>query len=236
APDGPPAGQPLGPIRPLFPRVEARRPAPETSTRPVAAPMTPPAKESIPLQIRSGRVVLVEPHPSADRLYRLDVDLGEAAPRVIVAGLRPFLGPEAIRDQEVLILANLAPRTIRSVTSHGMLLAADSGGSVTLLHPFPGTTPGALIEGATVDASTISIEELERNPLVVGRVVGPGAGGRSRIDLGGRQVEAPGDWEAGRTVVVCLGSGDGALARVLAFGAGRPAGVDGTVLPGTKVR
>ncbi len=251
APDPPRSGTPLGSIEPLFPRTGGPRPAAPGGSAATAAtapdPAAPPAPAGAPpsgtgpdapLEIRAGRVLRVEPHPSADRLYLLEVDLGEERPRSIVAGLRPFLPAAAIQGAEVLILANLAPRTIRSFVSHGMLLAADRDGSVALLHPPPGTPPGAAIEGIAAPARTISIADLERTPLVIGRVLATHADGTSTVDLGERRVTVAGLWTAGENVLVRSGGTRTAAdaARVLSFGPGRAARADAAVTPGARVR
>jgi methionyl-tRNA synthetase len=62
--------------------------------------------------------------PKADKLLHLTVDLGEAKPRSIVAGIASRYAPEELVGRRVLVVANLAPRTMRGIASEGMLLAA----------------------------------------------------------------------------------------------------------------
>jgi methionyl-tRNA synthetase len=79
------------------------------------------------VQLRAGHVVSAEAHPNADRLLVLHVDIGEDAPRTIVAGIAEIYAPADLVGKTVLVVANLKPRKFRGVRSHGMLLAASTG-------------------------------------------------------------------------------------------------------------
>ncbi len=130
-------GAPIHHGDPLFPRFDelpaalAPAPAKETPMAPEAPPT--PAVPTITyddfakIQLRVGRIVEAAPHPDADRLLCLKVDIGEAAPRSIVAGIRARFAPEALLGRQIVVVANLAPRKLRGVESHGMLLAASDG-------------------------------------------------------------------------------------------------------------
>lgn len=84
------------------------------------------------LDIRIGKVVEVLDHPKADKLYVLRVDLGDEI-RTLVAGIKPWYKKEELLGKYIVILTNLQPKTIRGVTSQGMLLAADDGKNVSIL-------------------------------------------------------------------------------------------------------
>ena len=107
-----PVGQALGEVRPLFPRPEAE---------PASAPEAPPTAEGgwPPLAVCAGIIRSVAVHPSADKLYVLEVDVGAKTPRTLVAGLRSSYPVEALKDRPVVLLTNLAQRTIRRITSAG---------------------------------------------------------------------------------------------------------------------
>jgi methionyl-tRNA synthetase len=75
------------------------------------------------VELKAGRVVAAEPHPSADRLLVLQVELGEEKPRQIVAGIRAHWAPEALVGRTIIVVANLKPAMLRGVESRGMLLA-----------------------------------------------------------------------------------------------------------------
>jgi methionyl-tRNA synthetase len=74
-----------------------------------------------------GRVLTAERVAGADKLLRLEVDLG-AERRQLVAGIAKSYEPEALVGKRIVVVANLEPARIRGVESQGMLLAADAGG------------------------------------------------------------------------------------------------------------
>ena len=76
------------------------------------------------LDLRVGKVLAAEAVPKAKKLLKLTVELGEERPRTIVAGIAEAFAPAALVGQQVLVVANLAPRELRGLTSEGMILAA----------------------------------------------------------------------------------------------------------------
>ncbi len=95
--------------------------------------------------LRAGHIKTAEKHPKADRLLVLSVDVGEPSPRTIVAGLAEVFAPEDLVDRRVVVVTNLAPRKLRGIESHGMILAA-GGGQIEGLVDLPDTvSPGAII-------------------------------------------------------------------------------------------
>jgi methionyl-tRNA synthetase len=62
--------------------------------------------------------------PKAKKLLQLTVDVGEAAPRTVVAGIAEAYSPEQLVGKKVILVANLAPAVIRGIRSEGMILAA----------------------------------------------------------------------------------------------------------------
>jgi methionyl-tRNA synthetase len=226
-----PAGQVLGEIRPLFPR-------PETENAPAPAPVAPPAagEEWPPLAVCAGVIRSAAVHPGADKLYVLEVDVGATTPRTLVAGLRTSYTIEALQNRPVVLLTNLAPRTIRRMTSQGMVLAAEAGERAVLLAPPDGTPPGTYLQNRGPSDRTISYEEFSATSLTVGRVTGPSAEGRVRVDVGGAEVEAPGAWPAGEWVVVRRVPGGGGEVELLAFSPGHGPRPSEPVAVGAKVR
>lgn len=85
------------------------------------------------LDMAVGTVLKAEKHPDADRLLRLEIDFGESAPRQIISGLAEFYTPEQLVGRQVCAVLNLAPRKIRGLMSHGMVLTAQHGDKLTLL-------------------------------------------------------------------------------------------------------
>jgi methionyl-tRNA synthetase len=96
------------------------------------------------LELRVGTVRAAEPHPNADRLLVLRVDVG-GEERQLVAGIRAHYAPEALLGRQVIVVANLAPATLRGVESRGMVLAAADGERVVLLRPDDAVAPGAVV-------------------------------------------------------------------------------------------
>ncbi len=97
-----------------------------------------------PLDMRVGTIIAAEPHPKADKLLRFDVDMGFET-RQILSGVREHIAPEAMLGLSVVVVANLAPRTIRGLESQGMILFAEDRSGALI----PVTTegePGALVK------------------------------------------------------------------------------------------
>lgn len=87
------------------------------------------------IDLRVAEIKTCEDVPGADKLYRLTIDVGEE--RTIVAGIKQHYTKEELVGKKIVVITNLEPRTIRGITSHGMLLAASSPDqtSVVLVEP-----------------------------------------------------------------------------------------------------
>jgi methionyl-tRNA synthetase len=85
-----------------------------------------PIKEFSKLDIRVGLIKKAEPHPNADKLLVLTVDLNEDSPRTIVAGLKNHYTLEELENKKAIFITNLQPANLRGVESNGMILAAAS--------------------------------------------------------------------------------------------------------------
>jgi methionine--tRNA ligase beta chain len=81
----------------------------------------------VKIDLRVATVVECTPHPNADKLLVLQIDLGTER-RQICAGLRQHYQPEQLVGKQIIVVANLAPRTMRGEVSNGMLLAATDKG------------------------------------------------------------------------------------------------------------
>jgi methionine--tRNA ligase beta chain len=84
------------------------------------------------LELRVAKVLEARPHPNADKLLLLQVDLGDQQ-KQIVAGIRLHYAPEQLVGKLIVIVNNLEPAMLRGESSNGMLLAATSGEKVILL-------------------------------------------------------------------------------------------------------
>ncbi|MGC8641743.1 MAG: methionine--tRNA ligase subunit beta [Isosphaeraceae bacterium] len=86
------------------------------------------------LELRVAKVVEARPHPNADKLMLLQVDVGDEQ-KQIVAGIRQHYTAEQLTGKLIVIVNNLAPAMLRGESSNGMLLAATSGEKVIVLTP-----------------------------------------------------------------------------------------------------
>jgi methionyl-tRNA synthetase len=97
------------------------------------------------IELRVGTILAASPHPGADRLLVLAVDLGGER-RQLVAGIRAHYAPQDLVGKQVVVVANLAPATLRGVESQGMVLAASDGeGRLTLIGPQQPIAPGSSV-------------------------------------------------------------------------------------------
>jgi methionyl-tRNA synthetase len=79
------------------------------------------------VDLRVGEVLTAERVPKSDKLLRLTIDLGEAEPRQVLAGIAEHYEPEKMIGRKLVVVANLKPRKLRGFESQGMLLAASIG-------------------------------------------------------------------------------------------------------------
>ena len=158
-------GTKLGEVQPVFPRAdksaiermqkmeEQGRPAAvETKPEAVAAPAAPvpaaPVKapaavpdgkigieDFVKVELRVGVVKVAEKVKNADKLLRMEVDIGTEV-RQIVAGIAEAYAPETLVGRKVIIVANLAPRKLRGLESNGMIVAASLEGGQPVLAGF----------------------------------------------------------------------------------------------------
>ncbi|HWS53096.1 MAG TPA: methionine--tRNA ligase, partial [Pyrinomonadaceae bacterium] len=77
----------------------------------------------VKVEMRVGEVLTAERVPKSDKLLRFTVDLGEAAPRQILAGIAEHYEPEKLVGRKVAVVSNLKPRKLRGFESQGMVLA-----------------------------------------------------------------------------------------------------------------
>lgn len=116
----------------------------KTEVAPTPAPPTPtiaPADGKIgiddfsKIELRVAQVKVAEKVKGADKLLRLEVDLGTEI-RQIVAGIAEAYAPETLIGRKIVIVANLAPRKLRGLESNGMIVAASLEGGKPVLAGF----------------------------------------------------------------------------------------------------
>ncbi len=151
---GLPAGQAIREVAAVFPRIEpkpaiarmrdldeqersrqdallGRAPAPPAAAAATNGSIS--IDDFAKVDMRVGVVKAAQPVKGADKLLHLSVDIGEANPRSIVAGIAKAYEPEKLIGRKVVIVANLEPRKLRGIESQGMIVAASlEGGSPVL--------------------------------------------------------------------------------------------------------
>ena len=168
---GLPAGTQTEEAQPIFPRIDTKKetkpkkePKPAMPETPIED--TPPAPPALALpdapaapsyitiddfakiQLKIGEIKTADRVEGATKLLKLTVDIGEDAPRQILAGIAESYAPESLPGLKIVVVANLAPRKMRGLESQGMLMAAtDAEGHAILLHP---ADPAAVPPGAQV--------------------------------------------------------------------------------------
>lgn len=106
-------------------------PAMAEGVSPIAPEIT--IDDFIKIDLRVGLIKTAEKVKGADKLLHLSIDIGEPEPRSIVAGIALAYQPEQLVNRKVVIVANLAPRKLRGLTSQGMIVAGSlEGGSPAL--------------------------------------------------------------------------------------------------------
>jgi methionyl-tRNA synthetase len=128
----------VSPVQPSVARQPAVAPAtPTAPAKPAAA--IPDGKISIDdfakVELRVAQVKTAERVKGADKLLRLEVDLGTEV-RQLVAGIAEAYEPETLIGRKVVIVANLAPRKLRGLESNGMIVAASPEGGKPVLASF----------------------------------------------------------------------------------------------------
>ena len=97
------------------------------------------------VELKTGRILTAEKVEKADKLLKLQVDLGTET-RTIVSGIAQHFDPAAIVGKQVTVVTNLAPRKMRGIESNGMILmATDAAGKLHFLQTDDTVEPGSLI-------------------------------------------------------------------------------------------
>ena len=123
------------------------------SAGPQASPAIGPTKPNVSfddfgkLDLRMGTIISAEKIEKADKLLKLQVDIGEAAPRTVVSGIAQHYMPEQLPGRQVVLVCNLEPRKMRGVESQGMvLMAEDAEGRLRFVHPGEKMAPGSVVK------------------------------------------------------------------------------------------
>jgi methionyl-tRNA synthetase len=105
----------------------------ETAAVPEKSPIS--IDQFFQTELKVATILAAEPVPKSSKLMKLTADVGEGAPRTIVAGIALAYKPEDLVGKQVVVVANLQPAKLMGVESQGMVLAASLDGKPVLLHP-----------------------------------------------------------------------------------------------------
>ncbi|MBP1772061.1 MAG: metG2 [Holophagaceae bacterium] len=154
--DGPAIG-PIGDPKPLFQRIDKEKELndllpPETPAEPKPSLDVPELRETVDadtffkVDLRVGKILEAERVPKSDKLIKMKVDIG-LEQRTIVGGIGKAYEPADLLGRLVVVVANLAPRKLMGIESHGMLLAAsDNASKPYLVAPPEDAQPGFLVK------------------------------------------------------------------------------------------
>ncbi|HJO42915.1 MAG TPA: methionine--tRNA ligase [Candidatus Thalassarchaeaceae archaeon] len=96
------------------------------------------------VEMRTGKILTVEDHPNADKLYVITIEDNPGSTRTVCAGLKEIYQPADLVGLNVVFVANLESRKLRGIMSEGMILAADDGdGNIRVLTPEGEIRPGS---------------------------------------------------------------------------------------------
>ena len=116
------------------------------------------------IELTVAKIVDVKPNPEGEKLYIETLDDGSSVPRVIQSGLRMFLKEQELLGKHIIVVSNLAPRTMRGVESRGMLLAGhyndENGKECVEVLDVSWAKPGTRIVLEGSDVNTIKKSEI----------------------------------------------------------------------------
>jgi len=98
------------------------------------------------IDFRIGKIIEVSNHPNADSLYLEKIDVGEKEPRTVLSGLVKFVPIDQLKDRMIVLCANLKPKAMRGIESHGMLMCASTPEAIEPIIPPAGSVPGDVVE------------------------------------------------------------------------------------------
>ncbi|MGC8825111.1 MAG: methionine--tRNA ligase [Bacteroidales bacterium] len=153
-----PIGHQLGKSELLFEKIEdtaiekqlekLHRQNHQTTANENVAPQKPPVSydDFSRMDIRVGTITHAEKVPKTKKLLKLTIDTG-IDQRTVVSGIAEYFEPEKIIGQQVCLLANLEPREIKGIVSHGMILMAeDKDGRLEFVSPASVVAPGSQVK------------------------------------------------------------------------------------------
>lgn len=115
------------------------------------------------ISLKTAKILSVEKHPDADKLFVETIDDGSESGRVILSGLAPYFAPEELIGADIILAENLKPRKMRGIESKGMLLAShytDADGTERVeLVGMPGAAAGTPVTLEGAEATTPPVQK-----------------------------------------------------------------------------
>ncbi len=102
-------------------------------------------EDFLKVDLRVGTIQSAEPVKKSNKLLRLLIDIGEPEPRQVLAGISKHYAPEQLAGTQVVVVANLKPRTMMGLTSHGMVLAGSDEQAFSVLRVEKPIKPGTRV-------------------------------------------------------------------------------------------
>ena len=127
------------------------------------------------IDLRVAKIVKIDRNPQGEKLYVEHLDDGSGTERIIQSGLVPYLREDELLGKNIILVSNLAPRKMRGIESHGMLLAADyteNGKECVEVLTAPWAAPGTPVVPEGADPSLekpakIDFDKLEKIVLSI---------------------------------------------------------------------
>jgi len=118
------------------------------------------------LNLKVAHIAEVAPHPNADKLYVLQLDVGTDEKKQLVAGIKAYYTPEQLKGKHIIFISNLQPAQLRGIESQGMMLAAEKDGIVKVLEaPEAHAGDQVFVEGISPKTEQITIEDFQKIKL-----------------------------------------------------------------------
>jgi methionyl-tRNA synthetase len=140
-------GTRLGPLSPVFPRIEEKEQSDSTESgeEPAQLPQHATIEDFQKLGLKVAEIKAAEKIQGSKKLLKLTVDLGNEV-RVVVAGIAEVYTPDELLGRQVVVVTNLKPTKLMGVESNGMILAASVNGKPVLVSVSATVPTGTIVK------------------------------------------------------------------------------------------
>ncbi len=104
------------------------------------------------IELRIAKVLEAERVEGSEKLIKMKLDVGDKngtgdfVPRQVLAGIGKTYNPEMLVGKQIVIVANLEPRTLMGLESHGMIVAGSDNEGIAIVSPDRELPPGTLLK------------------------------------------------------------------------------------------